>query len=291
MPRIGFIGLGDMGGPIARHLLDAGYDLTVYDLDPDRIAEVADHGATAATDSAAVAAATAVVFLSLPTPDAVEHVVAELEGELAAGDVLVDTTTSRPSTTDAIAARLAERDVVVLGAPISGGKAGAQAGTLSIMVGGDRAVFEELRPLFEPFAPDTFYVGDSPGDGHAAKLINNFLSYTALLASSEALILAERSGLDRATMLDVLNASSGHNSATEYKLPEHVLTGKYDMGFPLELVEKDIRLFTEFGEDTETPLLIGSLIRQLVGYARTEQGDDGDMVRVYDFLENVMDRD
>jgi len=291
MSKVGFIGLGDMGGPMATHLVEAGTDVTAFDLDADRVAAVADAGATPADDGPDAARGADVVVLSLPGPDAVNAVVDDVEPALESGAVLVDTTTSTPLTTERLADRLGARDVDVLSAPVSGGKAGAQAGTLSVMVGGDEALFEACRPLFEAFATDVFYVGDGPGDGHAVKLLNNYLSYTALLATSEAVVLGDIAGLDRELLLDVFDASTGRNSATEDKLPNQVLTGDYDTGFPLDLTEKDVRLFVQFGEEFETPLLLGTVVRQLVGYARSHQGDDADMTRVYDFVEAMMRRE
>lgn len=290
MVTIGFIGLGDMGGPIVRHLVGAGYDVTAFDIDDDALAEATEAGATPATSNADAASGVELVFLSLPDPPTVELVVAEIDDALESGTVLVDLTTSTPETTNSVAEKLSRMGVAVLGAPISGGKHGARAGTLSVMVGGDEAVYEACKPVFETFAPDSFHVGDAPGHGHAVKLLNNFLSYTALLATSEAVIVGESAGLDPELLVEVFNASTGRNSATEDKLPNQVLTGEYDTGFPLSLTEKDVRLFTEFAERQGTPVLLGTVTRLLVGYARSVEGDDADMTRVYDFLESVMTR-
>lgn len=291
MVSLGFIGLGQMGGPMATHLVAAGYDVTVYDLRSDAVDEVVDAGASGATDPRAVGRNADVVFLSLPGPPDVEAVVGELEGVLQPGDVIVDTTTSTPGTTDRIAADLTDQGVDILGAPVSGGRAGSEAGTLSVMVGGDPSVFEACVPLLEAFADDIFHVGDSPGHGHAVKLLNNYLSTTALVASSEAVLLGQRVGLDLETMCDVFSVSSGRNSAVEDKLPEQVATGQYDVGFRLELVEKDIRLLCEFGEDNQTPMLVANVVRNLVGYVLTQHGGSADMTRVYDGLKSMMRRD
>lgn len=286
MADVGFIGLGEMGAPMAEHLVD-GNDVTAFDVDESAVERLEDSGATPAAEAAAAVSGSDVVFLSLPTPDTVERVVDEAADAFDPGTVLVDLSTSTPTTTD----RLASRDVDVLGAPVSGGKSGASAGTLSVMVGGDASVYEACRPLFESFADDVFHVGDDPDHGHAVKLLNNYLSFTGLLAASEAVALGRAAGLDAETLVDAFNASSGRNSATEDKFPAHVLLETYDMGFPLELMEKDIRLFAEFGEAHDAPLLLGSLVRSLVGYARSEQGGEADMTRVYDFFEAKIDRD
>lgn len=291
MAKIGFVGLGDMGGPIAGHLVADGHDVTAYDLRAAAIEDAVAAGARPADGPAEVADGAGWVFLSLPTPEAVSAVVDDLAGALDAGAVLVDLTTSTPATTSAVADRLADRGVDVLGAPVSGGKAGARAGDLSAMVGGDPAVYEAARPLLSAFAAETFHVGEGPGDGHAVKLLNNYVSVAGLLAASEAVALGRRAGLDRETVVDALDASTGRNSATEVKLPEHVLTGEYDTGFPLELVEKDARLFAAFAEDADAPVLLGSVVRQLIGHARSELGPDADMTRLYDFVASKVDRD
>lgn len=290
MTAVGFIGLGDMGGPMAMHLAKAGNDVTGYDIEEERLATAADAGVMAANDTAGVTEAAAVVFLSLPGPDVVEAVVDEIEPALDSTITLVDTTTSTPLTTERLAERLGERDVDVLSAPVSGGRTGARNGTLSVMVGGEAALFEACQPLFEAFADDIFYVGNGPGDGHVAKLLNNYLSYTALLATSEAVVLGNIAGLDRELLLEIFSASTGYNSSTDQKLPNHVLTNEYDTGFPMELTEKDVRLFSQFGDEFETPLLLGNVVRHLVGYARSHLGDDADMSRLYDFVEDMMRR-
>lgn len=290
MADVGFIGLGEMGGPMAEHLLD-GNDMTAFDVDESAVERLEEMGATPAAEAADAVTGSDVVFLSLPTPDTVEHIVDEAADAFESGAVLVDLSTSTPSTTDCLADRLANRDVDVLGAPVSGGKSGAKAGSLSVMVGGDGSVYEACLPLFETFADDVFYVGEDPGHGHAVKLLNNYLSFTGLLAASEAVALGRAAGLDGETLVEAFNASSGRNSATEDKLPEYVLTGTYDMGFPLELMEKDIRLFAEFGKAHDAPVLLGDVVRNLVGYARAQQGGEADMTRVYDFFEEKIARD
>lgn len=155
-----------------------------------------------------------------------------------------------------------------MGAPVSGGTSGAEADTLSVIVGGDEAAFEACVPLFETFASNIFYVGSRPMHGHAVKLLNNYLSFTALIASAEAVALGDAAGLNRETLVEVFSESSGRNSATQHKIPEAVLTGKYDLRFTLELMKRDIRLSSEFCETHDAPLLLGDTIRNLVGYAR-----------------------
>lgn len=288
MSSLGFIGLGSMGGPMAQNLVSAGHDVTAFDLADDALEAAANAGAMASSSASEAASDAEVVFLSLPGPENVERVVDEIESDLDTGSILVDLTTSTPGTTNTIADRLADRDVDVLGAPVSGGASGAKAATLSIIVGGDEAVFEACRPLFEVIGADLFHVGDDPGHGHAVKLLNNYLSNIALIATSEAVILGDRAGLDRETLVDVFGVSSGRNSANQDKIPNHVLTGEYDMGFKLGLMEKDMRLLSEFAADQQAPMLLGHVTRDITGYAKAKKGYDGDMTRVYDFLEELM---
>jgi 3-hydroxyisobutyrate dehydrogenase len=287
MARIGFVGVGDMGGPMVGHLVDAGHDVTAFDIDDARLDTAVADGAARGESAAAVAADADVVILSLPGPSEVETVVDDVEPALAAGTVLVDTTTSRPALTNAIGGRLANRGVDVVGAPVSGGPHGAQAGTLSIMLGGEPAVAEAVDPILAAFSTERFHVGESPGDGHATKLLNNYLSYTALVATSEAVIVGSSAGLDPEQLVSVFSASTGRNSATEYKFPNLILAGE-DHGFPLALSEKDTRLFTAFAREQDVPVMLGHVTHHLLGYARRTEGDDADLTRVYDFLESVM---
>ena len=280
-----------MGGPMAEHLVGAGHDVAVFDLDPAARQRLEDAGATVADDAADVASRSEVVVLSLPTPDAVRHVADELAEGASDGMVLVDTTTSTAGTTNDVADQLAPLGVTVLGAPVSGGASGAQAGTLTTMVGGDAATFEACRPVFEAYAEDIYHVGDSPGDGHVVKLLNNYLSFLGLLGASEAVALGERAGLDADTMVDIFSRSSGRNAATEEKFPDHINRGNYDLGFALGLMHKDLRLFSRFADENDAPVLLGDTVTNLVGYARADLGDDADMSRVYDFMSERVNPD
>ena len=287
MTAVGFIGLGNMGGQMARHLLDAGHDMTVYDADPEARERFAETTATVADDPADVAATSEVTLLSLPSPETVRTVVTGEDGVVDGideGTTLIDTTTSTPKTTNEIADLLAERDVTVLGAPVSGGTSGAREGTLTTMVGGDRVIYEACREVFSAYATDTYHVGDSPGDGHVVKLLNNYLSFLGMVGTSEAVALGERAGLDAGTMVEVFNRSSGRNSATQDKFPEEIIPERYDLGFPLALMYKDVRLFSEFADDSDAPVLLGDTVRNILGYARAELGEDADMSRVYQFM-------
>lgn len=287
MVSIGFIGLGNMGAPMAEHLLEGGHELVAYDIDPEARARLRDAGAAVGEDPADVAAESEVIFLSLPGPDAVRRVVTGERGVIEGieeGATLVDTTTSTPGTTNDVADRLAGRSATVLGAPVSGGTSGAREGTLTTMVGGDVATYEACRELFSAYATDVYHVGDSPGDGHVAKLLNNYLSFLGMVGASEAVALGERAGLDAATLVEVFNRSSGRNAATEDKFPNEIIPERYDLGFPLTLVYKDIRLFSKFADEEDAPVLLGDTVRSLIGYAHEEMGGDADMSEIYRFM-------
>lgn len=286
MTEVGFIGLGTMGNPMGKHLIDAGHDLTGFDIDGEAIERLADAGATPARNPEEAIAGAEVVFLSLPGATEVSTLVEETVDGFEPGTVLVDTTTSNPLTTAAIAERLDDKDVAVLGAPVSGGRIGAEEGSLSTMVGGDPAVFEDTRELLETFSGAVTHVGDDPGHGHTAKLLNNYLSYTALYVSSEAAVFASEVGLEIEPLLDAINHGSGRNSATEHKLMR-ITAGEYDIGAPIHLMEKDLRQLSAFGDETGMPLAFAGLLRQFVGYTRHRYGEDEQITRAYDFFEEL----
>lgn len=272
---------------MATQLVRDGHDVVAFDQRSEAVDEMATAGASGVDSAAAVGERADVIFLSLPGPAAVKSVVSELEPTIDSGAAVVDLTTSTPSTTQAVAEDLADRDVTVLGAPVSGGVSGAEDGTLSVMVGGDRAAYEACREYFDAFATDVFRIGADPGHGHAVKLLNNYLSTTAAVATAEAVVLGQQIGLDIETLCEVFNVSTGRNSATEEKFPDYVANDR-DIGFTLGLAEKDLRLVHQFADEHRVPLLLGSIVRSQFSAARAAHGDDGDMRRIYDFVQENM---
>jgi len=290
--RIGFIGVGVMGGPMARNLHDDGHDVAVSDVSEEALARAAAWGARRCESPAAAASDAAVVFLSLPGPDEVRAVVEGDGGVLDAVEssaIVVDTTTTLPGATEEIAAAFEARGVDFLGAPVSGGPVGAREGTLSIMVGGPESAFARCEPLFETVAERPFYVGDDPAHGHAIKLLNNAVSFAGFVATCEAAVVGRRFGVDLETMIDVMNASSGRNSATDHKFPDYVLPGSFDMGSPIRTMEKDVKLATEFGENQDVPMAVGQHVSALIQYASAYCGERADYTEVYRFFEAMMD--
>ena len=287
MTNLGFIGLGQMGGSMATHLAQNGNDVFVFDRRQEAIDAVKSAGAKETSSAAEIGKAADVIFLSLPGPEAVEAVVSELEMTIDSDSVIIDTTTSTPDMTRSIADQLANDGVTVLGAPVSGGTSGAENGTLTVMASGDRATFEACQGYFDAFAADIFHVGEDPGYGHAVKLLNNYLSNTAIVATSEAIILGQQTGLDIETMCEIFNVSTGRNSATEDKFPDYISNDR-DVGFSLGLMEKDLRLLLRFAENNRIPLLLASVVRNQIGCTRNHYSDDGDMTDVYNYLLKTM---
>ena len=239
---IGFVGLGNMGTPMTRQLIAAGFAVRGYDIDPAAVARLVDAGGVGAGNAIAVAAASDVVILMLPDSGTVETVLRHpgMVGSLRPGAIVVDMSSSEPVRTQALAAELAERGQLLVDAPVSGGVARAVTGKLTIMAGGDPAVIERLGPVLSALGEVT-RVGDV-GAGHALKALNNLLSATHLLATSAAVRTGKQFGLDPEVMLEVINRSSGQSASSQNKLPRFILSGTYDSGFGLRLMVKDMKI-------------------------------------------------
>jgi 3-hydroxyisobutyrate dehydrogenase len=238
---VGVVGLGNMGGRIARRLADGGEDVLGFDLDASRAAAA---GARPAGSLAELASAADVVLLSLPDSPAIEAVVDELEDHLRDGQVVVDLSTAAPASTVAIHERLAARGVAYVDAGLSGGAAAAEAGTLTIMAGGEAQALDAARPVLARFAATVHHMGAS-GSGHVAKLINNFLNAISLAATAEAMVAARKAGLDLRQLLEVINASSGVNFATLNRFPRIVEGDYLEGGLTGDLMAKDVMLYLD----------------------------------------------
>jgi 3-hydroxyisobutyrate dehydrogenase len=259
-PRVIVVGLGAMGAPMARMIAAAGtFTLSVYDADPSAVAALADVAAPLQSLQQSLSEADFVVLM-LPNSNVVEGVLVADGGldRCAPGTTIIDMGSSRPASTVALAARANSRGVGYLDAPVSGGRARAQSGRLSIMVGGDAEVFAHARPLLDTMGESVVAVGDS-GSGHALKSLNNLLSAIGLAAAAEILGVGTRFGLDPAVMLEVINASTGRNQATEVKFAPYVLTGTHDSGFALELMIKDLRIALELAAGVDAPTPLGEI--------------------------------
>jgi 3-hydroxyisobutyrate dehydrogenase-like beta-hydroxyacid dehydrogenase len=285
--RIGFVGLGAMGAPMAGALLDGGHQLAVYDERPEAMAPFLARGARGCDSVAAVGDSAATVLVSLPTPEVVRAVACG-EGGLLHGrgiKTFVDLSTTGAMVAEEVAARLRGAGIDHLDAPVSGGVAGARARTLTVMASGPAEVFARVRPLLECLGQKIFLVGAAPGQGQTAKLLNNLLSATAMAITSEAMTLGVRAGLEPATLLEIFNASSGRNTATSDKFPKQVLTRRFDAGFRLGLMAKDVELCMSEARSRRIPMILGGLVAQLWSLAALgadEADDHTTIVRLFE---------
>jgi 3-hydroxyisobutyrate dehydrogenase-like beta-hydroxyacid dehydrogenase len=289
-PSVGFVGIGNMGEPMCRHLLDAGYELLIYDVDPEAVAGLGDTPAEPAASPEALATEADVVILSLPNSGIVEEVVfgeGGLEDGLSSGKALIDTSSSRPSSTRDISKGLEARGVDMLDAPVSGGVLRAREGKLSVMVGGKRAVYERHRGILESFGDEIFYVGDH-GTGHLVKALNNLLSATTLASAAEAALLARRAGVAPDAFVEVINASNGRSYSTEVKFPRYILNRTFDDGFALGLMNKDLKIALEAAAEIEFPMPIGSALAQIWEIAAARGYGSENHTAIYAFLEELL---
>ncbi len=287
---IGFVGLGHMGEPMVGRLLAAGRSVIGFDRDPGAAAGLdAAAGFRRAAGLAEVAAAPTVILM-LPGSDLVEQVLEEggLMAAITPGTVLVDMGSSAPSRTRAVADRAAERGVAMLDAPVSGGVAGAAEGRLTIMVGGPAATYEEMLPTFEILGGRVARVGEA-GAGHAVKALNNLMSATHLLGSSEALLAARAFGLDLNVVLDLVNESSGRSGSTEMKWPKFVLGESYDSGFAMALMVKDMKIALELQDELGVPGDLGRRALELWSRAAGALPPGADHTEVVRWLEADLD--
>lgn len=275
---IGFIGLGNIGGPMARRVRGAGYPMAVHDLDPAKVARLTDLGARAGGSPRGVAEQAGFILLSLPDSSYVQQVALGPDGIAEGakpGTLVVDLTSGQPATTRSIAASLAERGIDFIDAAVSGGTAGAEVGTLAVMVGGDPALLERARPVLSAFGQHIFQAGPI-GAGHTIKALNNFLSATTTLATAEALTVAVKAGIDPTTALEIINKSSGGSFASARRFPRFILKGdfSYAGGMATWLLEKDLNTALTLGREQAVPMPVAALMQQLVALGMRELGRD-----------------
>lgn len=284
---IGLIGLGAMGTPIAANFLAAGHDLLVRDADPAAQQRFVDEhdSASPAVDFTGCD----IVVLILPNSDIVDRVVLGGDGVLAQlkpGSIIVDMGSSIPARTQALAVTAAERGVTLVDAPVSGGVTRANKADLAIMVGGDPAVIETVRPLLASTGSQIVHVGPV-GSGHAAKALNNLLSATGLVAAAEVLLVGRKFGIDASTLLSVFNASSGRNQATETKYEKFILSHTYASGFAAALMRKDIGIALDLAHSENVPTILGDTLGQLWSAAVDGLETGADHTEVVRYLEQV----
>jgi 3-hydroxyisobutyrate dehydrogenase len=285
--RLGFIGCGRMGLPMARRLLQAGAPVRAFDVVPAALEAVAAAGAQPAADAAdAVRDATAVITM-LPGPPAVEAAAEGADGVLATlapGTLWLEMSSSTPATTRALASAAAERGASLLDAPVSGGVRGAEAGTLTVMLGGDASLVEWARPLLSVLGSELVHVGERPGDGDAAKTINNMLSATNLAAAAEALALGVRAGLEPERLLACVNGGTGASHASQHKVAEQVLTGRFGSRFTIGQYLKDLGIALGLAADHEVPAPVNAAARAVWTSHAARGAGAADHTRLVDLI-------
>lgn len=276
---LGFIGVGSMGGPVARNLLRRGYRVLVHDLSQSAVETLTGDGAERADTPRAVASAASIVFVCLPSLEAIEEVVFGHGGIVHGSeiDICVNLSTAGPAFVEDLGRRLAAEGITTLDCPITGGASAARDAALSITVSGPRAGYEHVKPLLDCTASHVFYVGTEPGQAQVMKLLNNMLSFAALVASCEAFVLGVKAGLDPDAMVKVINTGTGRNSATTDKLPNNILPRTFDYGAKLAISYKDISLCLEQAEKLGVPMWLGNVVKQIIAFAVAQGGDQQDV--------------
>ncbi len=292
--KIGFVGIGAMGTPMATNLAKAGYKLVIYDTDTRRTqALAATHEIEIADSLATLGAMCGTVITMLPDGKIVRKVLCGQNDDdkncvlagLKPGALIIDMSSSSPIGTRELGALLEKRGIKLIDAPVSNGVKGATAATLAIMVGGDPALFAQNKPLFEKLGNQIFHAGPL-GAGHAVKALNNYVSAAGLVAACEAVSAGRRFGLDAGVIVDILNASSGMNNTTKNKFRQHMLSGTYGAGFFTGLMAKDVRTALEVVESTGTSSLLAKPCTDIWNKMEKDLGFTSDHTEMFRYVES-----
>lgn len=281
---IGFIGLGNMGVPMAASLVRGSYRVVAFDIDADRAARFAKaHDARACTDLAELGRSADAVITMLPTGREVRDVLLQRQGgalaaHLKRGAHVIDMSSADPVGTRALGRELSARNIVLVDAPVSGGVPRAMDGSLAIMIGGDAEAVAAVKPVLATMGQKLFEVGGL-GCGHAMKALNNFLAATSFTAAAEAVTVGRAFGLDPAVMIDVINVSTGRSFASETLIKQHVLSGAFGTGFALGLLAKDVGIAGDLAEQIGVEAPVGQLIKRMWAEARDALGGEQDHTR------------
>jgi 3-hydroxyisobutyrate dehydrogenase-like beta-hydroxyacid dehydrogenase len=288
MTTVGFLGLGRMGAGMSARLIGHCERLLVHDIDGEAVTGLVAQGAEAAGSAKALGERCDIVFTSLPTPAIVRDAILGDKGIAAGGSprIVCDLSTSGPKLAAELSEALAPRGIASFDAPVSGGIAKAHDGTLSLMVGGPDAEHEELRPLLERFGKP-FYMGATPGAGQTMKLVNNLLGAVAIGVTAEGMAFGIKAGLDPARMIEVLNQSTGVNSATRDKWPKSVLPRTFDFGFAAALSLKDTRLLMDEAEAAGVPLPLGAIVQDYLERTLEREGPEADFTAIAKVVEEA----
>jgi 3-hydroxyisobutyrate dehydrogenase len=287
-PKVGFIGVGVMGAPMATHLSRAGYELALYDIDSEATRRLADAGAVAGSP-AEVAERSDIVITMLPNGEVVREVALGEHGLVHGfkpGALLVDTSSSEPWITQKTGLALKERGVAMVDAPVSGAQWGAQAAELVFMAGGAAKDLERVRPLLDRMGRKVFHLGEL-GAGHAMKCLNNLITAMTLLTTSEGMAVGTRYGLDPAAMIDVLNESTGMSWITQTHFRQRILNRAFDDPFKLELMVKDMAIASELARSAQVPVPVSSLGHELWRKASVEAGPGASISELVRWVEKT----
>jgi 3-hydroxyisobutyrate dehydrogenase len=286
--RIGFIGIGSMGWPMAARLVAANFDVNVCDAAPGRAALFQERiGAKATSDPCVATTDANVIVTMLPTSRQVDDVLGQIANQLRRETLVIEMSSGNPSVTRQIANGLASAGVDMIDAPVSGGVSRAESGDLAIMIGGSEEAAARAEPVLAPIGSSRRRVGEV-GAGQAMKALNNLVSAGGFLIGIEALLIGKRFGLDPSVMTDVLNASSGMNNSTRNKFKQFVLSRSFDSGFGLDLMVKDLSIALEVGRETSTPTPFASLCRELSAAAASLLGPGKDHTAFAEFSERLV---
>src|SRR5258706_1548296 len=287
-PKVGFVGLGVMGAPMATHLSNAGYELTLYDIDGEATRNLAGVGAIAGSPIE-VAERSDIVITMLPNGEVVQQVALGEKGLLQGfkpGALLLDTSSSEPWITQKTGHALRERGIAMVDAPVSGAQWGAQAAELVFMVGGAAQDLERVRPLLDRMGRKGFHLGEL-GAGHAMKCLNNLITAMTLMTTSEGLAIGTRYGLDPAVMIDVLNASTGMSWVSQTHFRQRILNRAFDDPFKLELMVKDLGIARELAQSVRVPPALSSLAFDLWRKASQEAGPGASISELVRWVEKT----
>ncbi|BBO73146.1 2-hydroxy-3-oxopropionate reductase [Desulfosarcina widdelii] len=289
MKKIGFIGLGAMGNHMARNLTKKGFAVTVYDLNPEAVQSLVNAGAKAAESCAAAAQNADIVITVLPADRHMKAVMMNDNGVFqgaSPGTTIIDMTTLSPHTSIEVAAEAQKRGLFFLDAPVSGGTIGAEKGTLTIMVGGEKQLFEQVRDVLEAMGKTIYHVGGI-GIGETVKMVNQILVACNMLAISEAFVLGVKLGADPDTLLNVIKVSAGNSFLIEHRLPNYVFPGDFEQpGFALDLLRKDVGIAMDSAREEKVAISLTSIVYQMLTQASSAGFGNMDMSSVIKVVES-----
>jgi len=288
-PRYGFVGLGDMGAPMATHIVRSGVTLHGFDIAVRPSAQVP--GIVDCASLEALVRTCDVVFVSVPDGRASRKVITDIARVTRRKtSVVIDLSTIGPENSATCARIAADAGIRFVDAPVSGGRIGAINATITLIWAGDNDILAAHRTVLGAFTGNIFHVGTRPGQGQAVKLLNNYLSAVSMIATSEAVLFGMSQGVDMKTILDVLNVSTGQNTATNNKFPKRILTGSYDAGFRTELMAKDVKIYLENVRSADSPIALADKVNELWTTAETTL-PGSDFTRIFPFIGGLAAQD